>query len=71
MSGQYNKIKVDRFQNPFQLVGCKPNKNGFPVGYVEIGGKTYKIEPSQAQKDGIAYWVKVTKINSKPRPTSM
>lgn len=66
-----NRINTDRFGNAYQLIGCKPNKNGFPVGYIELGGKTYKVEPSRANKEGVEYWVKVTKVDPKKRPTSM
>ena len=52
----------DRFGNKYIIVGCKENKNGFAVGYAEIGGKLYKIEPSSANKDGIKAWVKLTQI---------
>lgn len=66
-----NNVKTDRFGNPYQLIGCKENKNGFPVGYVELGGKLYKIEPSEAKKDGFLYWVKVTRVDQKKKHTSM
>lgn len=69
MANQY--IKNDRFGNPYQVIGCKPNKGGFPVGYVELGGKLYKIEPSDAQKDGVAMWVKVTQVKKQAKATSM
>lgn len=56
------RIRTDRFGNPYQVVGCKDNKNGFAVGYVELGGKLYKIEPSKADKDGVSVWVKITLV---------
>lgn len=65
------RITNDRFGNPYQLIGCKPNKGGFPVGYIELGGKTYKVEPSPANKEGVLFWVKVTKLDEKKRVTSM
>lgn len=71
MSNYKRRVSTDRFGNPYQLVGCKENKNGFPVGYVELGGKTYKIEPSEAKKDGVLYWVKVTKVDAKKQHSSM
>lgn len=55
-------IKNDRFGNPFQVVGCKPNKGGYPVGYAELSGKLYKIEPSESKKDGVDMWVKITQV---------
>lgn len=64
-------IQTDRFGNAYQLVGCKPNKNGFSVGYAELGGKLYKIEPSEASKEGISHWVKITKVDKKAKQTSM
>jgi hypothetical protein len=64
-------IKTDRFGNPFQVIGCKPNKGGFPVGYVELGGKLYKLEPSDSQKDGVAAWVRVTQVKKQAQHSSM
>ncbi len=56
---------IDRFGNAYSLVSCKDKKGtGFSKGWVEIGGKLYKIEPSEAAKDGVMYWVKITKMNS-------
>lgn len=62
-------VKLNRFGNKEQLVACKANKNGFPVGYLEIGSKLYKVEPAQASsgktdKNGreILEWVKVTEM---------
>lgn len=67
-----NRISTDRFGNPYQVVGCKDKKgSGFASGYVELGGKLYKIEPSEAQKDGVMYWVKITKVDKKAKHTSM
>jgi hypothetical protein len=66
-----NRISTDRFGNAYQLIGCKPNKAGFSVGYIELGGKLYKIEPSEAQKEGVSHWVKVTKVDKKAQHTSM
>jgi len=55
--------RKDRFGNSYKLVGCKDKKgNGFPRGFVEIGGTMYKIEPSEANKEGVDYWVKITKM---------
>ena len=56
---------VDRFGNPYKVVGLKPNKNGFPVGYITIGNTSYKIEISHAKKDGVDMWCKVTKMPTK------
>jgi len=65
------RISTDRFGNAYQLIGCKPNKNGYPVGYIELGGKLYKIEPSPSNKEGVDYWVKVTAIKKQNQATSM
>lgn len=64
-------IKKDRFGNDYQVVGAKENKNGYPVAYVELSGKLYKIEPSESKKDGVHTWIKVTKVNKQQRSTSM
>jgi len=57
--------RIDRFGNMTMLIGCKENKNGYPVGYLEIGNTLYKVEPSPANKDGVLYWVKLTKLNKR------
>lgn len=59
--------KNDRFGNPYILVGCKENSKGFPVGYAEINGGMYKIEPSSSNKDGVAAWVRITKMQKRER----
>ena len=67
-----NFLKTDRFGQPFTVVGCKPSKNeDFCAGYVELGGKLYKLEPSDANKDGVKMWIRVTKVDQSKRPTSM
>ncbi|WP_294964985.1 hypothetical protein [uncultured Flavobacterium sp.] len=67
-----SRISTDRFGNPYQLIGCKDRKGtGFSSGYIELGGKLYKIEPSVAQKDGVEYWVKVTAVKKKASHSSM
>lgn len=66
------RISTDRFGNPYQLIGCKDKKGtGFSSGYVELGGKLYKIEPSQAQKEGVDFWVKITAVKKKASHSSM
>jgi hypothetical protein len=64
-------IKTDRFGNAYQVVGCKENKSGFPVGYVTLGGKEYKLEPAESKKDGVHTWIRVTNVKKQARPTSM
>lgn len=61
--------REDRFGQLTMLVACKPNKNGYPVGYLEIGGKLYKLEPSQANKEGVLYWIKATQCKAKSGTT--
>lgn len=65
------RINTDRFGNAYQVIGCKANKAGYPVGYVELSGKLYKIEPSESNKDGVAMWVKVTRVNKQNKQSSM
>jgi hypothetical protein len=66
------RISTDRFGNPYQLIGCKDKKgNGFSQGYIELGGKLYKMEPSPATKDGVEYWIKVTQVKKQNKATSM
>jgi len=65
-------IKNDRFGNPFQVIGCKDKKgNGFSVGYVELKGQLYKLEPSPATKDGVEHWIKVTAVKKQTQHSSM
>ena len=65
------KVNTDRFGNAYQLIGCKPNKNGFPVGYLELGNSLYKVEPSESKNEKYLYWVKVTKVDKWKKQTSM
>lgn len=72
MSTFQKRISNDRFGNPYQLIGCKDKKGkGFAVGYVELGGKLYKVEPSDAKKDGVMFWVKITAVKKNPSVSSM
>lgn len=69
---QQKFIKTDRFGNPYQVVGCRDKKGtGFPVGYVELKGQLYKLEPSSAKKDGVEAWIKVTAVKKQPTHSSM
>lgn len=65
------RVSTDRFGNPYQLIGCKPNKNGYPVGYVKLKGQLYKLEPSDSKKEGVENWIKVTAIKEQARHSSM
>lgn len=66
------RISTDRFGNAYQVIGCRDKKGtGFPYGYVELGGKLYKIEPSESKKDGVDMWVKITAVKKQNRATSM
>lgn len=60
------RVSNDRFGNPYQLISCKANDKGFSKGWIELNGKLYKIEPSQATKEGVSYWVKVTQMKKQP-----
>ena len=69
---QQSRISTDRFGNPYQLIGCKDKKGtGFSHGYIELGGKLYKVEPSTAQKEGVEFWVKITLVKKKPQVSGM
>lgn len=65
--------RTDRFGNPYMVVSCKHNKKNadFNQGYIELGGKLYKFEVSEAKKDGVAYWVRVTRVNQNRQQNSM
>lgn len=66
------RITNDRFGNPYQVIGCKDKKGtGFPKGYVELGGKLYKLEPSPASKEGVEVWIKVTAVKKQTQSSSM
>lgn len=69
-NGNSRPIKTDRFGNPYQVVSCRENRGGYPVGYAEIQGKLYKIEPADSNKEGVKMWVRITKMANN-RPTSM
>lgn len=56
-------IRYDQFNNAYTLVRCKENKNGFPAGYLEIGSKLYKLEPSSASDGGM--WIRVTALKKR------
>lgn len=68
-----NKIQIrnDKFGNPYQLVGCKVNEKGFSKGYIELGGKLYKVEPSLSSNEKYSYWCKVTQVKKQTNHTSM
>ena len=65
--GGGGKARLDQFNQPYQNVACKLNKNGFPVGYVTIGNKRYKIEPGQAKAEGVEMWVRITQVKNRPK----
>lgn len=68
MSNQGPRISTDRFGQPFQVIGCKDKKdNGFHTGYVELGGKLYKLEPSASNKEGVASWIRVTQVKKQTK----
>jgi hypothetical protein len=57
-------VSKDRFGNDYTVIGCKPDKKNaaFNHGYVTIKGTNYKVEVSNSNKDGVSYWVKLTKM---------
>jgi len=57
------KVLNDRFGNPSTLIACKPNKNGYPTGYVKLKGQLYQVAISENKKYG-GYWAKITKLES-------
>ncbi len=72
MAGYSPRISTDRFGNKYQVIGCKDKKEtGFPKGYIELGNKLYKLEPSKANKDGIDVWIKVTEVKKRSINASM
>lgn len=72
MSTQKKFINTDKFGNPYQVIGCRDKKGtGFSKGFVELGGKLYKLEPSTANKEGVEAWVRVTLMDKKKVQTSM
>lgn len=63
MSGFKQRVSTDRFGQAYQVIGCKDKKGtGFPKGYIELKGKLYKLEPSNANKDGVDMWIRVTEV---------
>lgn len=79
------RISVDRFNNPYQLktlVQKTDKKTGELVdayaGYVELGGKLYKVEVSNREKEmtgknegKAGMWFKITHVKKNARPSSM
>ena len=68
---QKQRISTDRFGQPYQVVGIKPNKKNadFNQGYVELGKKLYKLEISTANKDDVDYWVRITQLKKQSNQT--
>ena len=64
MNGQKRQTRNDRFGNETMLIGCKPNKNGFPVGWVEIKGQLYKLEPAKSKKKVLKLGLKSLKCKN-------
>ncbi|WP_281638419.1 hypothetical protein [Flavobacterium marginilacus] len=72
MAQNQARINTDKFGNPYQLIGCKDKKGtGYGVGYIELKGQLYKLEPSPSKKDGVTDWIKVTAIKKRPTHSSM
>lgn len=64
-------IQEDKFGQPTQLIGCKANEKGFCKGYIELGGKLYKLEPSKSQNEKYGYWIKVTLCKKRNKISTM
>jgi len=58
--------RVNRFGNAEKVVGIKPNRNGYPTGYVEIGNQLYQLGVTNSNKDGVEFWVRLTKLAKRP-----
>lgn len=74
-------IKTDRFGRPYQLKKLSNSTtkdgellDGCNYGFLEIGGKSFKIETSPCNKEdkngGTSLWMKITKIEKRKRHTS-
>jgi len=44
-------LRTDRFGRAYKNVICKNNKNGYPVGYFEVGSKLFRLEPGLEQAE--------------------
>jgi hypothetical protein len=58
--------KIDRFGNPYRIVACKEKENrdggaGWVTGYIELGGKMYKIQPYPGEGE-VHTFVRVTAV---------
>ena len=66
--------KPDKYGNMYQSVPCTDDKNDNPVGWIEIKGQLYKIQPAPAdsgQQDrkgrDITAWVRITQMSKRKR----
>lgn len=58
--------KQDRFGNRQAVVALIDKRgNGYPRGFVKVGGKNYKVEYSESNKDGVDGWVSLTLVTRK------
>jgi hypothetical protein len=72
MQGGFKRApQVDRFGQTFMLCGLKDKEGkGFPKGYCTIGGKDFKFEVTPANKEGVEYWLRITKVKARPKAES-
>lgn len=65
MAFQNTSTRLDKFGNKYAVIGCKDKKGtGYPKGYFTVKGKTFKLEPSPAEKDGVDMWIRITEVKS-------
>lgn len=62
-----SNVRVNRFGNAEKLIGIKPNRNGYPTGYVEISNQLYQLGVTHSNKDGVEFWVRMTKLSKRPK----
>ena len=64
---QKSNVRLNRFGNAEKVIGIKANRNGYPTGYVEIGSQLYQIGVTNSNKDGVEFWVRLTKLAKRPK----
>ncbi|MGM0376842.1 MAG: hypothetical protein ACQEQ0_08700 [Bacteroidota bacterium] len=72
MAGFNNSQRIgkDKFGNDQIVKGIREKDDGGLKGaYVEIGGKLYKIFVSPSNKEGVRYWVSITKVQKRQSGT--
>jgi len=62
------RTSFDKFGNEVQIVGIRvPNGKKYGRGYIEIKGQLFKVEVTDAQKEGYQAWVRFTKLEERER----